>query len=76
MKIMEPNAKPSNGSLICTYRDCRFREEEYQDVVGDITGFKSTHPADCDWSGCHFEDVPASCECNISDGICPCGFRM
>lgn len=74
---MEKETKPSNGSLICTFVDCKFRNEEYQDVVGQITGIRSTNPIDCDWSECVFTgNPPESCECLLSEEKCPCGFRM
>jgi hypothetical protein len=73
---MKANAKPSHGSVICTYADCRFRKEEIQDVLGDITGEPSTDPGVCDWSACNFFDIPQSCECALSEEACPCGFRM
>jgi hypothetical protein len=74
---MEANAKPSHGSVICTYADCRFRKEEYQDVLWEITGRSSTDPGLCDWSECHFDpnDV-LSCESTLASETCPCGFRM
>ncbi len=74
---MEANAKPSHGSVICTYADCRFRKEEMINVVGAITGQYTTSPIDCDWSECHFNpnDI-CSCQCSLMFYECPCGFRM